>query len=101
MPWVTMTTISVSDSLRHRSMSCGLEAGPGEGVERPERLVEEQRPRLDRERPGHGGALLHAARHLGRLLVLVLPEPDGGEVPLARRRRPARCSNPGRAERTA
>ena len=46
------------------------------GVERRERLVEQEQTRLDRERPGERDALLHAARELMRIPVGGLVEPD-------------------------
>ena len=38
-------------------------------VERAERLVHEQQPRLEHDRPGEGDALLLAARQLARVAV--------------------------------
>src|SRR3954453_15557430 len=49
---------------------------PDLGVQRAERLVEQQHPGLDRERPGQRYALALAARELGRVAVRVAPEPD-------------------------
>ena len=45
-------------------------------VQRREGLVEEEHLRLDRERPGEGDPLLLAARHLVRISVGLLLEPD-------------------------
>ena len=46
------------------------------GVERAERLVEEQHPRLDRERPGQRHALALAARELGGIAAADVGELD-------------------------
>ncbi len=46
------------------------------GVERRERLVEEEQPRLDREGAGERDALLHAARQLVRVTVGGISEAD-------------------------
>jgi hypothetical protein len=77
-----------------------LEAGPGEGVEGTERLVEQEDPRADGEGPGDRCPLGHAARHLVRSLVAMGPEADSGEVALghlvAPRLRPVAPSGPHR-----
>jgi hypothetical protein len=82
-----------------------LQAGAGERVQRAERLVKQQYAGTDRERPGDGRALLHAAGHLRGSLVLVLPQADRGEIALddlvgyrpvaAGHRRPGRLANVG------
>ena len=46
------------------------------GVERRGRLVEEQDPRLQRQRPGDGHALLLAAGELGRIVARAVREAD-------------------------
>ena len=47
-----------------------------EGVERAERLVEDQHFRLVHQRPAERGALAHAARQLGGALVLEALQAD-------------------------
>ncbi len=47
-----------------------LQMGAGQGVERAERLVEQQDLRLHGQRPGNADALLHAAGDFRRALVL-------------------------------
>ena len=53
---------------------------PGDGIERAERLVEEEHVGIDRERARHFHALLHAARKLLRIRVLEALEPDQLDV---------------------
>src|SRR5262249_4065964 len=50
------------------------------GVERAERLVHEQHVGLDGERARDGGALPHAARHLGRMVVLETAEAGDRQI---------------------
>ena len=50
--------------------------GPGDLVERRERLVHQEVRSAERERPGEGDALLHAARQLVRVGVAEVGEPD-------------------------
>ena len=57
----------------------------GAGVERGERLVEQQQARLGGERPGEGDALRLPARQGARAVAGVVGEPD----PLEPRRAPA------------
>lgn len=53
-----------------------LEHFPGQGIERPERLVEEEHLRLRRKRACDGDALAHPARELARAPVDGVPEAD-------------------------
>ena len=55
------------------------ELGPHVGIERAERLVEQQHLRLDRQRPGQGHALTLPARELVGPLLGPLREPDQGQ----------------------
>ena len=55
-----------------------VQARPGEGVERRERLVEEQHLRLGHEGAGDGDALLLAAGQLARPAAGMLDEADAG-----------------------
>src|SRR5712672_2959977 len=59
-----------------------LEVRPRQGVERPERLIEQEDLGLDRHRAGDTDALLHAAGELVRVLVLGVPELDQLERPV-------------------
>ena len=59
---------------RRRISSAKLDAN--EGVERRERLVEEENARLDREGLRERDALLHAARELVRVALRGLREAD-------------------------
>src|SRR5207237_1103292 len=49
------------------------------GVERGERLVQEEQARGGRERPGERDALLLPARELDRVFAVLLRQPDEGE----------------------
>ena len=55
-------------------------AHPDLGVERRERLIEEQQPRLDGERPREGDALLLAARQLVRIALRGVAELDRSTI---------------------
>ena len=48
----------------------------GQRVERSERLVHQDQPGIVDQRPGDGGALLHAAGEFVRVFLLVAGEPD-------------------------
>ena len=75
--WVTQTT---STSSRSRSSSERLLDRPGGlGVERRGRLVEQQHPRVERQRPGEHRPLLLADREL-RALALGEARVEPGEV---------------------
>ena len=56
-----------------------VQARPGEGVERRERLVEEEHLRLGHEGAGDRDALLLAAGELARPAAGMLDEPDAAE----------------------
>ena len=58
-------------------------------VERRQRLVEEQDPRLDRERSGERDSLLHAARQLVRI-----PLPRMSEADQLEQLAPRACAGP-------
>ena len=70
------------------------------GVQRGQRLVEQQHPRLDRQRPGQRDPLLLAAGELVRVLRAVLGQADqveqfaGPLVPLDRPRPRIRSPKP-------
>ena len=66
--WVIMIVVDAEPGMdvHHRV----LQMGARQRVERAERLVEQQDLRLHGKRPGNADALLHAARNLGRALVL-------------------------------
>ena len=54
----------------------GAQVGADVGVERAERLVEQQHARLDRERAGERHALALAARELRRVALVEAAEAD-------------------------
>ena len=92
----------------NRTVLCGRRPDPqqlglhelaGLGVERGERLVHEQQLRVDGERPGQVGALLHAARQLVGVLVLEARQPDQLDQGHARVPGPACAARPGRPGR--
>ena len=57
-----------------------LHGGAGVGVERGERFVHQQHLRLVGEHARDLDALLHAAGQLGRMLVILAPQPDEVEI---------------------
>jgi hypothetical protein len=59
-----------------KAADLGSQLGANEGVERRQRLVEQQNRRLDRERTGDRDALLLPAGQLVRIPVGGLREPD-------------------------
>lgn len=81
MPWVTMRTVSVSDS-SPQADQLSLEPRPREGIQCAEGLVEQEEPGRDGERSRYCRTLSHPARDLRRALVAVLPEADGRQVAL-------------------
>ncbi len=83
MPWVTITTISVSRLAGPQVDELGLQPGSGQGVEGAERLVEQERPGFDRERPGHGARAAACRPTPGAgCLSRCVPQADAGEVAL-------------------
>ena len=72
-----------------------LHLQPGQGVERPERLVEQQHPRVAGQGAGERRPLGHAARDLARPMAGEGRQPDELEQ-LARRARDRRRRRPGR-----
>ena len=66
--------------LRPDRLDLGLQLGAGEGVERRQRLVEQQHFGIQRERARDGDALAHAAGELGRLAVGRVRQPDHVDV---------------------
>ena len=67
MSWVTMKTVMPVS--RQSASGELLHVAPDAGIERAERLVEEEDLRLLEERLGDGEALLHAAGELRRVAV--------------------------------
>ena len=65
MSWVTNSSVTPK-LLPHRADQV-LQIGPGLRVDRGERLVHQQDPRLEGQRPGDGDPLLHAAGQLPRV----------------------------------
>ena len=79
--WVTMRTVApVLLPERHQLV---LQLHAGEGVEKREGLVEEQQPRLQRERPRDADSLLHARRQLAGYRSPMPREPDRAQVGVA------------------
>ena len=74
---VTRTVVTWTSSCSRRSHSRSSRADLG--VERAERLVEQQHLRLDRERAGERHALALAAGELVRVALVVAGEPDDAE----------------------
>ena len=86
--WVTKTT--VLPVLRPQPQQLLVELVADDLVERAERLVHQQQLRLERERAGDRGALLHAAGELPGILALEAGQVDQREIaPRARSRRSA------------
>ena len=88
--WVTKTTVLPVVAPELQQLLVELVAH--DLVERAERLVHQQQLRLERQRAGDRGALLHAARELPGILALEALEIDQREVArraLAPLRRPA------------
>ena len=57
-----------------------LHRQPGLRVQRRERLVHQQHLALGHQQPGQCGARLHATRHLVRVQVAGIAQPDAGQV---------------------
>ena len=55
----------------------GVQALPGHLIERAERLVEEKKIRVERERPGQRNPHFHAARKRPRVFCLEPGQPHG------------------------
>jgi hypothetical protein len=97
MSWVTIMTVSrcratAGDELVH--------VQPHAGIERAERLVQQQDARPLDQGLGDRQALLHAARHLGRIEVELSPRPTAASIAsassAARRRAPEEPGGEGR-----
>src|SRR5215210_3845085 len=73
---VTRTVVTWTSSCRRRSHS---RSGADLGVERAERLVEQQHTRLDGERAGQRHALALTAGELARVALVVARQPDDAE----------------------
>ena len=74
MLWVMNTT--VFGRLRQNDGDLALQLLAGDGVERAERLVEQQHVRIERERARDADPLLHAAGQFVRIMVGEAVESD-------------------------
>ena len=67
MLWVTNTTVMFLCCVQMLQIDVELIAG--QRVERAERLVHQQQPRIEQQRAAHRNALPHSARQRARIAV--------------------------------